>query len=136
MTLPKEREKYQELSARKHGTRAVEMRGKAAMDQAQRGRLAEITELTQDREGLVNLLRERVSMAVLIAELAEGWIQKQAAEDVPLDKMTMLTRITTYQANAQRAISALLAADPGEKRKNITEYLQTASRDVESKDNG
>ena len=131
MTLPEEREiKYQELSSRKHGIRAVEDRGDVAMEPAQRGRLAEITELTGDREGLVTLLRERAARAILIAEMTEAWIEKQAREGVGWDKMTMLDRITTFQNGARLAINALLAVAPEERsNKDITEFLQGKAKE-------
>lgn len=125
MTVDEKGQLQREQAARKHGAYAVKQ-----MEPAQRGRLVEITELTQDREGLVTLLRERAARAILIAEMTEAWIEKQAAAGVGWDKMTMLDRITTFQNSARLAINALLAVAPEErKNKDITEFLQGTAKD-------
>lgn len=121
-------------NAKKHGLRSYEERGEVALDQAGRSRTAELREQVQTRAGLVDLLKERAARACMIAEMAEGWISRQSAEGRTPDQIGMLGRVTTYQANAQRAIVALLEVLPKDEAIDVSE-IQREFRGKDAPDN-
>jgi ABC-type transporter Mla MlaB component len=109
---------------RKHGVRALEVRGVDSLDEAGRSRLIELMELTQTKAGVVSLLMERAAKAELIVELAESWVQKEVESGKKFDDIGLLRRLGTYQETARRALTALLAALPKDGgAKDITDLL-------------
>jgi hypothetical protein len=115
----------QRRAARKHGIRAYEDRGEESLTHPQRSRLAELKDLVQDKQGVVELLKERAARAVLIIEMAEAWVEKEAQEGKTFDEIGVIRRLGTYQETARRALSDLLKALPNDKDiLDITDLLK------------
>lgn len=61
-------------------------------------------------------MRERAASAVLIVEIAEGYVAKEAQSGKALDQIPLMKQLAAFQNSAQRALSALYAALPDEER--------------------
>lgn len=131
MTQEPEFTQYQE-AAYKHGVEAYIRRGEIALRAENRSRLQEIKELTETKSGIVELLKERASRAVLIAEMAESWVQKEVEEGKRFDDIGLLRRLGTYQETARRALAELLRAIPDDKGiLDITDILKGKQNDTD-----
>ena len=119
-------------SARTHGIRAFEARGEDALDAPQRSRLEEIRERTHDRPGVTDLIKDRAARSVLIAEMAESWVQQEIEKGVPFDQIGLLKRLGTYQENARRALMALYSVLPNySKMIDVTDVLRGGQDDID-----
>lgn len=115
-------------AARKHGIRAYQVRGDESLTPVQRSRLAELFDNTETREGVIQMVRERTTQALLICEMAESWMRSQAELGVAFDKQTLLRRISTYQETARRHLALLWVMLPAsEGARDITELLEGKS---------
>jgi len=98
--------------ARKHGAYAFEARGTAALDAGQLQTYTDIQEYTATHEGLVALLRERAARAEMIARILEDHVNNERRAGVPVGELTGLSKLSTYQEGARRAIQAALSVTP------------------------
>lgn len=101
---------------RRHGVYAVQSRGESALRPKQAGRRGELQEILRDKEGIRDVMRERAASAVLIVEIAEGYVAKEAQSGKALDQIPLMKQLAAFQNSAQRALSALYAALPDEER--------------------
>ncbi len=98
--------------SRKHGVRAFQTRGEAALDPAQKSHYVEILQKVETREGAVELLKDRTAKAVLMADLGQAWIKLKHDKGEAILEQPIMQRYTTLQAEARRSLIALLAVLP------------------------
>lgn len=122
-------------AARKHGIEAFEARGEDALEVVQRSRLVELRESAQTRDGVIDMLKERTARAVLIAEMAESWVQQEIEKGVKFDEIGLLKRLGTYQETARRALMALFSALPDHsKTMDITDFMKGGVKNEDDTD--
>ena len=122
-------------AARTHGIDAYERRGESALDDPQGKRLETLRLMAQTREGVVEMLKERAARAMLIAEMAEDWVQKELDRGVKFDEIGLLKRLGTYQETARRALMALFAALPNySKAMDITDFMRGGGDDEDNEE--
>lgn len=98
----------------KHGLRGryVTKGDESGLQPHQRGRLIELRETMESRDGVLSLLIERAARAELIAEIGESYLTEAAAggANIYTDDRTrdVIKRLGTFQAEARRCITALL----------------------------
>jgi len=115
MTTLKQGGQPDNTNARKHGVLAVKRRGEAGLKTtAERSRYAEITELAQDRQGLIVLLQERAVNAFMVAEMAQNYTAQKIAEGKSFEKVAIGRSLPAYWNSAGRAIKDLYDVLPDE----------------------
>ena len=123
--------KGQALNARKHGTRSTfaTQGDETALLPAELSRLAELRLDVQTSGGVIAQLQERAARSVLICEMAESWIEKQAKDGKAVLELPIMARLATYQAEARRCLTALVGVMGKSSTQNITDLLKGDSTD-------
>ncbi len=111
---------------------------KAASEQPERrGRLAELSEQVENREGLIDLLEDRAVRAVMICEVIESYVITQKQSGIRLDDIPVLKALPAFMNTAQRAINSLLDRLPtansgqSEELKHILEVIEKHDKNAE-----
>jgi hypothetical protein len=122
-------------AARKHGIEAFQARGDVALDVEMRKRLDSLRIMAQTRDGVIEMFKERAARAMLMAEMAEDWIQHELDKGVKFDEIGLLKRVGTYQETARRALMALYAALPDySKAMDITDFMKGGVKNEDDED--
>jgi hypothetical protein len=98
-----------EDAARKHGAYALKDRGEVSLKPAARGRVGELEEMEKERAGVLELMQDTASKAVLMVELLTGWIANQKNMGVPFDEIPALKVLPAFMNTATRALKDLLS---------------------------
>ena len=119
------------LNARKHGTRSAfaTQDDESALLPAELSRLAELRLDVQTSEGVIAQLQERAARSVLICEMAESWIEKQAKDGKAVLELPIMARLATYQAEARRCLTALVGVMGKSSGQSITDLLKGDNTD-------
>jgi hypothetical protein len=129
-----EQRKQASRKPRVHGAYAYRDNGEAALEPKKRGRLAELTEIIQDKQGVYELLQDRAVKAVLICEILESHIAEQVKQGKKPVEIPALKQLPAFWNSAQRALFSLYNTTPDEQ-----EYLGLAAtiiQAVKGNDNG
>lgn len=74
----------------------------------QRGRLAELKEQLQTREGVMELLQERAAHSLILAEMGMSWVAKEHQSGINVWKDSgAMARLATFMGEARRTLEAL-----------------------------
>jgi hypothetical protein len=123
--LTEAEQEQREEAAKKHGVYAFRDRGSKALKKPQRSRLAELDELVQSRPGVIQLLQERASHAVLMAEMALFYVSEEAQAGVPIVEIPIAKNLPAFFNSAGRALKDLLSELPEDKQDlDITDLLR------------
>lgn len=111
MTPDKDLEQRQQ-AARTHGAYAIQARGEEALTDEQRPLLVELREKVQDRDGVLELMKEHAAKAVLIANLMTSYAVEKHQAGVPLEDIAVLGKLPAFYNTAQRALKDLISELP------------------------
>jgi hypothetical protein len=104
--------RQRQQAARKHGVYAFRDNGEDALEPTGRTRLAELREQVQSREGVVDLMQQKAADSVLLFELLQSHVAKEAKAGVPLDEIKALKSLPAFLNSMQRALTSLIALMP------------------------
>jgi len=127
---PKNLEQRQQ-AARTHGGFAYQARGESSLDAPGRSMLAELKEQVKTRPELLGVLQDQVVDAVMITRILKSHIVEQVQRGIPIESVTALKALGTYQNTAMRGIACLLAEMPksGEGTATVVEVLAAMRRE-------
>ncbi|RPH75944.1 hypothetical protein EHM76_00435 [bacterium] len=116
-------------AARTHGAYAFEKRGEQALDNTGRSRIAELREIVQNRQGVLSLMQEKAADAVLMFEIVQAHVAKEAKAGKSISDISALKQLPAFMNSMQRALSSLLSLMPDDK--NALDIAGTITKAME-----
>ena len=107
-----------------HGAYAIEERGEAAMTPEQRQTFTEIKASLGAPEGIVEALRERVAMGLVVVGVIERYAEEQNIAGKTPDDIPILKAWPAFQNSVVRALKQLMDTMPPAERDSYQEALQ------------
>jgi len=107
--------RQRQMAARSHGVFALRDRGEAALDEAGRGRFAELVEQVGTRSGVEELLKEHAAREILMFEIAMSYIASKKDEGVDLGNIAIYTRLPAFMNSVSRTLKDLITLLPDDK---------------------
>jgi hypothetical protein len=101
-------------AARSHGGYAYQARGESSLDAPGRSLLAELQDSVSTRLKLLGVLQDQVVDAIMITRILKNHIVEQVRSGIPVESVTALKALGTYQNTAMRGIQLLLAEMPND----------------------
>jgi hypothetical protein len=101
-------------NAVKHGAYAFRDHGEQALEPSGRTRLAELREIVQDKQGLLELMQEKAADSVLLFEIVQSYVAREVKNGVPLAEIPALKTLPAFANTMQRSLANLWAIMPGD----------------------
>jgi hypothetical protein len=95
-----------------HGAYAFRDRGEEALQPSNRTRLAELREVVQDRQGVLDLMQEKCADSVLLFEIVQSHIAREIKKGRSLDNIPSVKALPAFMNSMQRALKDLISLMP------------------------
>jgi regulator of PEP synthase PpsR (kinase-PPPase family) len=99
-------------NAVKHGAYSFRDHGEQALEPAGRSRLAELREIVQDKQGLLELIQEETASCVMLFEIVQSYVAQEVKKGVPLAEIPSLKTLPAFANTMQRSLANLWAIMP------------------------
>jgi hypothetical protein len=95
-----------------HGAYAFRDRGEDALVPNNRTRLAELREVVQNRQGVLELMQEKCADSILLFEIIQSHVAEEVKKGKSLDNIPSLKALPAFMNSMQRALRDLISLMP------------------------
>lgn len=111
-------------ASRDHGVYAVQARGEEALTEEQKGTFLEIEQGLETPEGIVQEMKKRVAMSVVVMRVLESYLEERVNAGASPDGIPIFKSWPAFQNSAMRALAQLLATMPKPQHDSLAEEVQ------------
>ncbi len=101
-----------ESAAVKHGAYAFRDRGEQALQPEGRSRLAELRDMMQDRDSIIEVLQSKAADSVLLFEIVQAHVAKGIQSGKSLTEIPGFKALPAFFNSMHRALTSLLSMMP------------------------